>query len=104
MSQELRTRLLEALRAIPLIDPHTHINPHQPASRTLADILGYHYYTELAHASGMPRSYIEDPEIGPRERVGRIVSGLGPIENTAQYSWLIDICQRFFVSKEIAWM
>ena len=30
---------------IPLIDPHSHIDPHRPASRRLDDILGYHYYT-----------------------------------------------------------
>ena len=29
--------------SIVLIDPHTHINALQPASTTLADILGYHY-------------------------------------------------------------
>ncbi len=96
MSQELRERLFQALNSIRLIDPHTHINPHEPASRTLADILGYHYYTELAHAAGMPREYIEDPNIDARERVRRLVTGIRPIDNTAQYSWLIDICQRFF--------
>ena len=49
MSQELRRTLLEQLDSFVLIDPHTHIDPHRPASNTLADILGYHYYTELAH-------------------------------------------------------
>jgi len=43
MSQTLRERLLNELDTIVLIDPHTHIDPHQPAARTLADILGYHY-------------------------------------------------------------
>ncbi len=56
MSEQLRTRLFEALDAIELVDPHTHINAHAPASTTLADILGYHYYTELAHSAGMPRA------------------------------------------------
>ena len=55
MSGELRQRLFGELDALVLIDPHTHINPHQPAARTLADILGYHYYTELAHSAGMPK-------------------------------------------------
>jgi hypothetical protein len=32
--------ILSELEAIRLIDPHTHINPYSPASRTLADILG----------------------------------------------------------------
>ena len=26
---------------IPLVDPHSHINPHAAASRSLDDILGY---------------------------------------------------------------
>lgn len=59
MSLELRNRLYAELSELTLIDPHTHINPHQPASRNLADILGYHYYTELAHSAGMPREEIE---------------------------------------------
>ena len=56
-----------------LIDPHTHIKPLQPASQTLADILGYHYYTELAHSAGMPR--------GPDRR-----AGAGPAEKCAGWS------------------
>jgi glucuronate isomerase len=55
MSDQLRHRLFNELDAIRLIDPHTHIDPHAPAASTLADILGYHYYTELAHSAGMPR-------------------------------------------------
>ena len=84
------------LQALPLIDPHTHINPLQPASQTLADILGYHYYTELAHSAGLPKEEIEEPELDPREKCARLVASLGPLENTAQYSWLIEIAQAFF--------
>ena len=36
MSGELRQRLFDELDALVLIDPHTHINPHQPAAGTLA--------------------------------------------------------------------
>jgi len=59
MSLELTRRLTAELNRIPLIDPHSHINPHAPASRTLADILGYHYYTELGHSAGLARERIE---------------------------------------------
>ncbi|MEM9589089.1 MAG: glucuronate isomerase, partial [Planctomycetota bacterium] len=100
MSDSLRDSFHEALRAIPLIDPHTHINPHRPASASLADLLGYHYYTELAHSAGMPKAQIEDETLTPKQLVQRLVSGLGPIENTAQYSWLIQICQKFFGFQE----
>jgi glucuronate isomerase len=96
MSLELRQRLLEQLDSIPLIDPHTHINALEPASRTLADILGYHYYTELAHSAGLRREEIEEPGLAPREKVRRLVTHLGPLENTIQSSWLVEMAQRFF--------
>lgn len=91
-----RQSILQALRDTRLVDPHSHINPHAPASTTLADILGYHYYTELAHSAGLSKSEIESKDLGPRELVGRLVGGLHHLTNTAQYAWLIDICQRFF--------
>ncbi|MEX2137968.1 MAG: glucuronate isomerase [Pirellulales bacterium] len=96
MSQALRKRLFDELDALVLIDPHTHINALQPASQTLADVLGYHYYTELAHSAGMRREWIEQPGLSPKDKVGRLVEGLGPIENTIQYSWLIEMLREFF--------
>ncbi len=88
--------ILSELEAIRLIDPHTHINPYAPASRTLADILGYHYYTELAHSAGLSKDRIEQKGLDPKEKVGRLVPWLHTIENTAQYSWLLEMCQVFF--------
>ncbi len=96
MSDSLRQRLFAALDALVLVDPHTHINAHQPASTTLADIMGYHYYTELAHSAGMPRARIEEPGLDPKEKVGRLVEYLGALENTIQSSWLIEMVQTFF--------
>jgi glucuronate isomerase len=96
MSIALRQRLFTELDSRVLIDPHTHINPHAPASRTLADVLGYHYYTELAHSSGLPRETIEEPGIEPKEKVRRLVEALVPLENTIQYSWLIEMVQKLF--------
>ena len=96
MSLELRARLFTELDSLVLIDPHTHINAHDPASRTLADILGYHYYTELAHSAGMPREQIEEPGLDPKEKVARLIANLGPIDNTVQYSWFIEMLRAFF--------
>jgi glucuronate isomerase len=79
-----------------IVDPHTHINPHAPASTTLVDILGYHYYTELAHSAGMPREQIEERGLDPREKTRRLIENLGPIDNTIQYSWFVEIAQSFF--------
>ena len=96
MSLALVNRILAELNRIRLVDPHSHINPHSAASKTLADILGYHYYTELAHSAGLPREHIEEPGIDPKEKVARLVPRLRDIENTVQYSWLIDLCRAFF--------
>ena len=96
MSNSARESIYQAIASIRLIDPHTHINPHAPASNTLADLLGYHYYTELAHSAGMPKDQIEEDGLLPRDLVHRLVSNLSPIENTAQYRWLVEICRMFF--------
>ncbi len=96
MTHELRTRIFSELDSLVLIDPHTHIDALNPASRTLADILGYHYYTELAHSAGMPKEQIEDPDISPKDKCRRLFENLGPLDNTIQYSWFIEMAQKFF--------
>lgn len=96
MSQQATQEILTELESMRLIDPHTHINPHSAASETLADILGYHYYTELAHSAGLAKERIEEPGIDPREKVSRLIPWLKTIENTAQYSWLLEMCRVFF--------
>jgi len=96
MSEALVKRLFDELDSLVLIDPHTHINPHQPASANLADFLGYHYYTELSHSAGMPRERIEEAGLSPKEKVGRLVEGLGHIDNTVQLSWLLEAARGLF--------
>jgi glucuronate isomerase len=96
MSLDLRKRLFDELNALVLVDPHTHINPLDPASHSLADILGYHYYTELAHSAGMDKDKIEEPGLPAREKVRRLIENLGPLDNTIQYSWLVEMAQAFF--------
>ncbi|MEZ6048580.1 MAG: glucuronate isomerase [Planctomycetaceae bacterium] len=96
MSLQVKQNILAELEQLPLIDPHTHINPHSAASSTLADIMGYHYYTELAHSAGLPKSRIEEKGIDPKEKVGRLVEQLGDLDNTTQLSWLIEIAREFF--------
>ena len=43
---------------------------------------------------------IEEPGISPKEKVGRLVPWLATIENTAQYRWLLEMCQVFFDFKD----
>src|SRR5262249_2693599 len=100
MSLDLRKRLFNELDQLVLVDPHTHINPLDPGSHTLAAILGYHYYTELHHSAGMPKEQIEEPGLAPKEKVRRLIENLGPVQNTIQYSWLVEMCQAFFGLKD----
>src|SRR5262245_25113704 len=79
---------------IPLVDPHSHINPHAPAARNLDEILGYHYYTELAHSAGMDQKPLQ-PDVPPRARVRAILAHMDRFDNTAQYSWFLEIARTF---------
>lgn len=96
MSDQLRKRLFDELDAIRLIDPHSHIEPAAAASKSLADILGYHYYTELIHSAGMRRAEIEEAGLDPKEKVRRLVERIEPLRNTIQYSWLLELSREFF--------
>jgi glucuronate isomerase len=86
--------LYQAICAIPLIDPHSHIDPHRPTARNLDDILGYHYYTELAHSAGMSQQPL-GPDVPPRQRVRAILGHMDRFDNTAQYSWFVQIARNF---------
>src|SRR5205085_1214068 len=86
--------LTAALAGVPLIDPHSHIDPLSPVSRSLDDILGYHYYTELAHSAGMSQALLAK-DADPRERVREIVKYMDRYDNTAQYGWFVDIARTF---------
>jgi glucuronate isomerase len=90
----LAQRLYAEICRIPLIDPHTHINPHKPAAKSLDDILGYHYYTELAHSAGMDQAPLA-ADVAPRERVRAILGHMDRFDNTAQYGWFLEIARTF---------
>ena len=95
MARDQLERDLEAeIARIPIIDPHSHIDPHRPTSRSLDDILGYHYYTELAHSAGMDKAPL-DPAVPPRERVRAVLSHMDRFDNTAQYAWFLEIARTF---------
>lgn len=88
--------IFQALDSLEIIDPHTHIQPLQPASRHLNDLLGYHYFTELAHSAGVPKLEIEAERLSADDRVRRLVRGLAPLGNTIQLQWLHEIAQDLF--------
>ena len=86
--------LFDEIARWPIYDPHSHIDPRRPAARDLDEVLGYHYYTELAHSAGMPARLV-DPALPPRERVANLARHLDRIDNTVQYSWLVEIARTF---------
>jgi glucuronate isomerase len=90
LAQELYTEICH----IPLIDPHSHIDPRRPTARSLEDILGYHYYTELAHSAGMDKAALA-PDVEPRERVRAILYHMAQFDNTIQYQWFLEIARAF---------
>jgi len=93
-ADQLVQNLESALSKVPLIDPHSHIDPLAPVSKSLDDILGYHYYTELAHSAGMPQTVLAK-DADPRDRVREIVRFMDRYDNTAQYAWFVDIARTF---------
>ncbi|MBM3996621.1 MAG: amidohydrolase [Planctomycetes bacterium] len=98
LTDRLTRDLYDEISRIPLIDPHSHINPHAAAAKSLDDILGYHYYTELAHSAGMTQAPLAK-DVPPRERVRAILQHLDRIDNTAQYGWFLEIAQTFLGHK-----
>jgi glucuronate isomerase len=94
MPTQLTNDLYAALCAVPLIDPHSHIDPLHPVSRSLDDILGYHYYTELAHSAGMSQAPL-GKDVPPRQRVRAILEYMDRFDNTTQYSWFVEIARIF---------
>jgi glucuronate isomerase len=90
LAQDLYTEICR----IPIIDPHSHIDPHRPAARSLDDILGYHYYTELAHSVGMDHGPLA-ADVDPRERVRAILYYMVQFDNTAQFQWFLEIARAF---------
>src|SRR5215471_21408688 len=86
--------LFDEICGISLIDPHSHIDPRRAAARSLDDILGYHYYTELAHSAGMAKAPLA-ADADPRERVRAILSYIDRFDNTVQFSWFYEIARAF---------
>lgn len=96
MSVTLAARIDRELARATFVDPHSHVDPRAPSARSLADILGYHYYTELVHSSGTPREAIEGAGLDEEARVARIVDGLPSLGNTIQHAWLMEIARDLF--------
>ena len=91
----LRQRLESEILGLPAIDCHSHVQAASPHARTLGDLLGYHYYTELAHSAGMPAEAV-GPGRSQEERSAEMVRRLATIDNTVQYGWLMEAARTLF--------
>jgi glucuronate isomerase len=94
LHDSLTRTLFDEICRIPLLDPHSHIDPFAATARGLDDLLGYHYYTELAHSAGMDHAPLQS-DADPRERCRAILAHMDRFDNTAQYSWFIEIVRTF---------
>ncbi len=94
-SRQLTDRLLEEIMTIPAVDVHSHVPAADPFARSLRDLLGYHYYTELAHSSGLARDAVA-PERPDEEMIPALLTAMENITNTAQYSWMVELAQTLF--------
>ncbi len=94
-SKQLEQRLLEEIEGIRAIDVHSHVPAREPFARSLRDLLGYHYYTELAHSAGMSKETIA-PDRPDDEMIPDLLRAMEAIDNTAQYRWLVELAQELF--------
>ncbi|MBS3761804.1 MAG: glucuronate isomerase [Planctomycetes bacterium] len=92
---KLEKRLLDEIMSIPVIDVHSHVPFEAPYAASLRELLGYHYFTELAHSAGMQKDVIA--EDNPDEKMlSSLVQALEPLDNTVQYSWMIELSRELF--------
>jgi glucuronate isomerase len=91
---DLEKRLLTEIDRLPFVDPHTHISPLAPTASNLDELIGYHYYTELAHSTGLDQKQL-GKEIAPQQRVRNVLAQAAHFRNTVQFSWFVDIVREF---------
>jgi glucuronate isomerase len=94
-SLNLEKRLLDAIMHMRAIDVHSHVPASAPFARSLRELLGYHYYTELAHSAGMKRELIA-PEVPDDQMIPALLDAMSAIDNTVQYSWLMELARELF--------
>jgi glucuronate isomerase len=94
-SEQLREDILAEVMAMPALDVHSHVPADEPFAQSLRDLLGYHYYTELAHSAGMGQRAIR-ADAPDEEAIPALLEAMSAITNTVQYSWLVELAQELF--------
>jgi len=85
--------LFNEISQIPCLDCHTHIDPLRPTASTLDDLLGYHYFTELAHAVGMPAWLAR---VASQECTRAVLAHFRRFDNHVAAGWLIELLRLWF--------
>ena len=94
MNSSLVKQLWEEMDQLPILDPHTHIRPKHSTALSVAEILSYHYYTELVNATEFqPDGF---PTDDPRRFTRILMEKLHLINNTVQYDWLMQISELLY--------
>ena len=98
--QSLVKQLWIEINKLPIYDPHTHIRPEHASARSLAEILSYHYYTELINAAEyQPQGFPQDA----RQFTQVLLEKLPLIANTVQYDWLMSISEALYDIPRAEW-
>ena len=98
-SAELEKRLLDEIMQMPAVDVHSHVPADQPFALSLRDLLGYHYFTELAHSAGMDKTVIaaENPD---ERMIPALLKAMEALDNTVQYEWMMELARELFGFQE----
>ncbi|MFW5915666.1 MAG: glucuronate isomerase [Planctomycetota bacterium] len=94
-SNNLKKRLLQEIMDIPVIDVHSHVPHNSPFAQSLRELLGYHYFTELAHSAGMSQDVIagDNPD---EDMIPELIEAMQPLDNTVQYEWMVELARELF--------
>ncbi len=97
------SKLVESLYAeiekIQAIDIHSHVRQLEPSAASLRELLSYHYYTELAFSSGLPKEKMAD-HLPDDQMVPALVEAMADFDNTVQYGWMIELARKLFDFKD----
>ena len=92
---KLVEELYQEIQKIPAIDIHSHVRQLAPSAASLRELLGYHYYTELAFSSGLPKQRIA-AEVPDEKMIPALVEAMARFDNTVQYEWIIELSRKLF--------
>ena len=105
----VRSAIHEAIQSTAVVDPHCHLDPGHPSSRSFTDILLYHHVWIELVSSGMPQNEVTvpglpqelvDPGMDPLERMRRARPYLPGIRNTVSSLFLRWILRDLFQWEE----